>query len=162
MSYDVKMESDYLECNLQTILPENRRIMVYLGFKSIAPFILCIVAGLSNHTVTLKSGSPISGISPISSHSIAPHPLKTSVFNSKISNLTDEPRFQCSIRYGASLVKESCLDAIDLIPEEPMPYIFGRRTRAHVQIGLPYRFMSCTFVHWIPVVCDSLRTLAVS
>ena len=128
--------------------------MVHLGLQSVtrlAPLLGCIVAGLSDPILALKpaneptspSGlSPASETLPSSINSSALHPPESAVLNSKVANLTDGPRFQCLVKYGATLVPESCLEAFGSIPLDPLPYVFGRRSRPNVQVGLPYRFLS--------------------
>ena len=130
--------------------------MVYLRLRSIvglAPFIESMVAGLSDHTLSLKPGNvsasspgltPTSGDLPSSSHFISPHPSETAALNSQVANLTDGPRFQCDYKYGVTLVEPSCSGALESIPMDSRLWIFGRRTRPNIQFGLPYRFLSGT------------------
>ena len=131
--------------------------MVYLGLQSVTRLVQlvgCIVAGLSDHTLALKPAnestsspsrlSPASESLPSSTISSALHAPESAALNSKVANLTDGPRFQCQIKYGATLVQQSCLGAFESIPMDPSPHVFGRRLRPNVQIGLPYRFLSGT------------------
>ena len=164
------MERGYLECNCRTIDLGNRQIMVYLRLRSIvglAPLIESIVAGLSDHTLSLKSlngSSSSSGLSltsanfPSSSQSASPHPSETAALNNQVANLTDGPGFQCLSKYGVTLLTHHCNEALESIPEDSHLWVFGRRTRPNVQFGLPFRFLSGTLSAGILLGASFLRS----
>ena len=55
------------------------------------------------------------------------------------------PGIECTIRFGTDLKEDSCSDALESIPLDAIPRIFGKRTEgdAGIHVALPSRFLSC-------------------
>ena len=128
--------------------------MVYFGFR--APTVLFVFAVFSMGDILLSSRLTKASLAPSVPSPSSERPLiptlsssanlsATSVPFNQAANVTGGGQdFQCHPKYGVNLGRESCRAALAEIPTEAHQFIFGRRTRPQVQLGLPYRFLSGT------------------